>query len=100
MAIEYGEPLALNKRVATLEIITMSPRPRVRIAGNSRWHRWYGPNAWKRITRSTSSGSVSATVRPRLPMPALLIRMSIAPKSFSAASAIAAQASRSSTGAR
>jgi hypothetical protein len=38
-AIEYGAPLAANLRVATLDTITMSPRPSVRIWGISSWHR-------------------------------------------------------------
>src|SRR5205807_1259847 len=81
----YGAPLAPWLSVATLEIMTMSPRGRVRMLGSTSWHRWWAPRAWTRTTRSSSAGSVSTTEVPLLAMPELLIMMSTWPKSASPA---------------
>ena len=97
----YGAPLAPIDDVATDEIITMSPRPcwaaRARRWGIATRDRWCGPNAWVVTTRIISSGSVSATARPRDAMPALHTRVSSPPRSDTTASTIAAHAAGSST---
>ena len=72
-----------------LEIITMSPRGRVRIDGSAARQATWAPTAWVRSRRSTSSTSVSATDRPRLAIPALFTRMSTKPKSATADATIA-----------
>ena len=97
LAIEYGAPLAAKRRVATLEIITISPRPRVRICGINSWLRWNGPMTWTANNRSGSVGSVLTTLWPRLLMPALLTKISTAPKSWSTSAASLLASSRRST---
>ena len=95
----YGALLAGCSRAIDDEIMTMSPRVRVRIDGSTAWLRWWAPRAWVRTTRSSSSGSVSATLRPRLAMPALFTRMSTKPKSATAAATMARPSSRDPTSA-
>jgi len=79
LAMLYGAPLARMLATSLLEIMITSPRGRARIAGSSRAVSRCAPSAWVPITRSTSAGSVSATVSPRLAMPALCTRMSTWP---------------------
>ena len=75
-AMLYGADQPAMCIVAALEIITMSPRGCVRIDGSTSLLHAHAPNACVRSTRSTSAGSVSATLWPRDAMPALLTRMS------------------------
>ena len=58
--------------VAALEIITMSPRGRVRIVGRTNFEHDHAPKACVRTTRSSSAGSVSATVCPRDALPGVV----------------------------
>jgi hypothetical protein len=93
----YGAPPGMTRTAFTLEISTTSPRSSRRICGSSAWHSQNGPYASVRTTRSSSSGSVSTTVLPRLAMPALQTSTSTRPKSASTASASPAHPSRSAT---
>ncbi len=83
--------------VALLDTITMSPRGRSRMPGSTSLDSANEPNVWMRQTRSNSAGSVFTTEWPRLAMPALLTRMSMAPKSARAAATIASSSSQEST---
>ena len=71
LPIMYGAPPGMTLAALTLEISTTSPRSSRRICGSNAWHSQNGPYASVRITRSSSSGSVSTTMLPRLAMPAL-----------------------------
>lgn len=84
-------------RVLVDETIRMSPRSSVRIDGSTAWLTWCGPKAWTRTTRSSSAGSVSATVRPAEATPALFTAMPIGPSSATTRSTIPRTASTSST---
>ncbi len=53
--------------------------------------------AWIAITRSNSPGSVSATLSPRLAIPAACTSMSMAPKSAITASTMASSSATDST---
>ena len=87
LAMLYGAEFAAMWEVATDEIITMSARPLAfacaRSDGRARRLRWCGPNACVATTRIISSGSVSATVRPRLATPALATRIPMGPNASS-----------------
>ena len=65
--------------------------------GTTRRQRWWAPKAWMATTRSTSAGSVSTTVWPRLAMPAECTRVSTGPKSSSTAATMASSSARDST---
>ena len=65
--------------------------------GITAWHRWWGPRAWVRTTRSSSAGSVSTTLPPRLASPALLTRMAMLPKASTTSSTRRRSSSREST---
>ena len=62
LAMLYGAEFAPMCNVAALEIMTMSPRGCVRIDGSTSLLHDHAPNACVRTTRSSSAGSVSATV--------------------------------------
>ena len=69
----------------------VAARLRSASTGRTSRARWCAARAWTARTRSSSAGSVSATERPRLAMPAACTRMSTAPKS---ASTVARHAAR------
>ena len=79
--------------VAALEIITMSPRGRVRIEGSTSLRAQPRRRTRACATRARPRrGSVSATVWPRDAMPALFTRMSTAPEVGEHPSTISSQA--------